>query len=356
MQNYTYYIYEIGILLSTDSTALASAVNMLLSSFEQNKRDHQIFLKLVFKQVSHRSEIPLMIPPSATAIFSCSGSLSSEGEPLEWRCDFYRLMTIKIADLNEHGIMVIDNQGGRVEGYLVEPDIRHPEVLARFFYIALSELLKAKGFYGVHAAGLEKNGYGILIPGSSGSGKTTCCLSLLRSGYRYISDDHVLLRENDGRFDMLSFPVRLDNTIFLESFFKEMQNRTGIATVNVTPKTIEVFPELSATQGYPYQEVDKRFFFVEDIYPHDPISTCEIHCIIFPQVVDYPKSYLEPLPKSKALEKLLPQGLLVFDPDVARRQFHSLSRLVEKTNCYQLYFGENVLELSQLVDKIKVNT
>lgn len=352
MKEYTYCIHGISLRLCTDNSAFASAVKMLLYPFERDNLDEPMTLEFIFREVASSLEIPIVISPSAQIISSCSGKFLGDLYRSEWKCDFYRLMSIKILDLNEDGIMLLDHKRGQVEGYLVEPDVRHPEVLANFFYLALTELLKKEGLYGLHAAALEKNGCGLLIPGASGRGKTTCSVSLLRDGYRYISDDHVLLRENATKFDILPFPVRLDNRIFLESCFLETHNRTGIPTINATEKTIQFFPELIAAKGYPYQELDKRFFFTEDIYPNSVIDSCKVNYIIFPKIIDYPKSYLEPLQKSRALEELLPQGLLVFDQDIAKKQFHSLSHLVENTECYRLYFGENVLEVRQLIDAL----
>ncbi|WYL93490.1 MAG: hypothetical protein HEQ35_06085 [Gloeotrichia echinulata IR180] len=355
MEQQIYCIHKVNLRFSTDSPALSSAVKMLLCPFEQNNLSEAVALQFVFKEVKNRSEIPFIVSPSGQMISSRSGRFFGDSLRSTWKCDFYRLMTIKIADLGEDGIMLIDHQRGQVEGYLVNPDIRHPEVLATFFYLALNELLKKEGLYGLHAAALEKDGHGFLFPGFSGSGKTTCCISLLNNGYRYISDDHILLRENNAGFDILNFPIRLDNRIFLESFFQENHNRTGIATLNATKKTITFFPQLTAAKGYPYQEEDKRFFFVEDISPYPPADSSKVNYIIFPKILDYPKSYLEHLPKSRALEELLPQSLLVFDQDIARKHFHFLSRLVEKSECYRLHFGEDVLEFPQLIDTLLAN-
>jgi len=51
-------------------------------------------------------------------------------------------------------------------------------------------------------------------------------------------------------------------------------------------------------------------------------------------------------------EELLPQGLLVFDKAVARREFDTLSRLVKRAARYRLYFGADVLELPKLIDPL----
>jgi hypothetical protein len=43
----------------------------------------------------------------------------------------------------------------------------------------------------MHAALVEKDGRGLLLPGRSGSGKTSLALSLSQAGWRYVTDDVV---------------------------------------------------------------------------------------------------------------------------------------------------------------------
>jgi hypothetical protein len=97
------------------------------------------------------------------------------------------------------------------------------------------------------------------------------------------------------------------------------------------------------------QGICKKFFQAEDLYADSIGSSCTPALIIFPHVVDVPHSCLEPLPKSRALEAIMPQGLLVFDQAVARREFQILSRLVHEVDCYRLHFGRDILDLPKLI-------
>jgi hypothetical protein len=71
--------------------------------------------------------------------------------------------------------------------------------------------------------------------------------------------------------------------------------------------------------------------------------------VLFPHVVDAPHSRLERLSKRQALELLLPQALLVFDPEVARREFQVLAKLTRQVDCYRLHFGRDILDLPNLL-------
>jgi hypothetical protein len=196
------------------------------------------------------------------------------------------------------------------------------------FHLALTELLRHRGFYTVHAAALEKHGRGILIPGTSGRGKTTSFISLLRSGYRYLSDDHPLIRDGGTSVQILPFPARIKATEDTIAFF---------------PELVEA-PNLVLRAGSP-----KRSFQAMDLYPTSVADDCQLAVVLFPNIVDAPRSHLERLPKHRALELLLPQALLVYDPEVARREFQVLAKLVQQADCYRVHFGRDVLDLPRLI-------
>ncbi len=330
MLEYLYRIHGVGLRFATDSPAVAAAGQTLLRHFRRETSDGPIALELTCTAVRRRSDVPVTVSSSARELFTRRGLTVGDALRSEWKCDLYRDQDRMVADFHDQGLLLIDDQRGRVNGYLVEPDAMHQDVRASYLHFALTELLKRQGLYRIHATALEKRGRGLLIPGNSGRGKTTACLALLRAGYRFLSDDHPLVRENGTGLDVLSFPAKID----------------------VTDTTTDFFPELRAAKESFHQGVRKRFFYVEDVYPDANTDCCEPALLIFPQIMDWPKSRLEPLPKSRALEALLPQGLLVYDVEVAKRQFQILSRLVEQAGCYRLYFGEDILDLPQLIDPL----
>ena len=190
------------------------------------------------------------------------------------------------------------------------------------------ELLKRRGLYPFHATVLEQKGQSVLILGFSGRGKTTAFLSPLRSGYRYLSDDHPFFRVHGTCVEILPCPLK----------------------INVTDQTVSFFPELrDASPSVLHAGVPKRFFYAEDLYPWPIGQSCESSVILFPEVVNSPHSCLEPLSKKLALEMILPHLLLVYEAAVARREFQALVRLVEQTDCYRLHFGRDFMDLPWLV-------
>jgi hypothetical protein len=206
----------------------------------------------------------------------------------------------------------------------------HPDVYAVYFHVALSELLRGAGLYSIHATALAKNGRGVLIPGASGRGKTTCCIALLRAGYRYLSDDHPLIRENRSGIELLCFPEKID----------------------VTDRTIQFFPELKQASQRLDHGIRKRYFHVGEFYPQAIVDASRPSVIVIPEINADPRSRLIQLPKPKALEEVLAHGLLVFHKEIAARQFDTFCRLIDSVDCYRLSFGRDVLELPRLIDSV----
>lgn len=328
LREYLFNLHGLELRFRTSSQAFVAPVLEFLRHFHTGHVCGESPLTIEFQEVSDRTKVPVALSGAAKTLFS--GTRPAMGDSLRslWRCDVVQDGDRLVVDFHEQGLLAIDGTRRLVDGFFVRPDAMHPQVCTSFFHFALTELLKRNELYTVHATALEYRGQGVLIPGYSGQGKTTSFLSLLRAGFRYLSDDFPLLRERGGRMELLAFPMKID----------------------VTDRTVEFFPELRTTApGIFRQGVYKKNFQAEDLYGDCIGRSCTPAMILFPHVVDMPHSCLEPLPKSRALEAIIPQGLLVYDQAVARREFQLLSRLVQQVDCYRLHFGRDILDLPNLI-------
>lgn len=323
-------IHGVDLTFSSPSSAITKPVDRHLRHFSQPHGQENVPLTMVFEAVKSQEEIPVKISSSAEKLFSRPVEEAGNIPWTEWPCAVYRDHKQLVIDFISRGLLLIDGPAGKVYGYVVNPESMHPDLCLRFFHSALIELLKWKGFYTLHATALEKDGLGVLIPGDSGRGKTTTFLSLLRSGYRCLSDDHPFIHENGQGVEVLAFPVKVD----------------------VTDNTISLFPELRDAGALLHHGIAKRYFYVEDLYPGSTGHSCIPKVLLFPHVVDRSTSWLESIPKSQALEELLSQGLLVYDPQVAKEEFQTLTHLVQHVDCYRLHFGHDVLEIPRLIDPL----
>jgi len=314
---------------STSSVISKSALHHL-RYFHQESAPENDSLTIVFEAVPTAAAIPVMISPTARRLFSRPVNEKDKFNLTPWPYEIYRDHKRLVINFFSRGLLQVDGPAGEAHGYVVKPELWHPDLCVRFVHYALTELLKWKGFYTIHATGLEKDGLGVLIPGDSGRGKTTTFLSLLRSGYRCLSDDHPFIHKNRNGIEVLAFPVKVD----------------------VTENTINLFPELREPSAPLHKGVVKRYFYVEDVYPNGTGNSCIPKIILFPHVVDRSTSWLEPISKKQALEDLLPQALLVYDREVGKQEFQTLSQLVQQVECYRLHFGRDVLDVPNLIDPL----
>ncbi|MBI4001093.1 MAG: hypothetical protein HY348_04840 [Nitrospira defluvii] len=324
----SFSIHGMRMQFATDSSALAEATSQLLHHFESDAVTNGESLRMEFAAIGRRNEVSVQPAAAATQLYSGSGIALGNGKETTWLCDIYVDQGRLLADFHEEGLIVVDGASKSVRGWIVRPEGMSPDIRMSFIHFAMTELVKRSGLYTFHATALEKNGQGVLIPGFSGRGKTTSFLSLLRSGYRYLSDDHPFFRLHGSGVEILPYPLK----------------------INVTDRTVAFFPELrEAPPSVLKPGVPKRYFHVEDVYPGPLGQPCRPALILFPQVHDASYSCLEPLSKKQSLEMILPHSLLVYDPEIARSEFQALARLVAQADCYRLHFGRDVLDLPQLV-------
>ena len=334
MKSFDVSIHDNTVRVSSASSLLFDPIQGFLRYFSQQDSAGSQALIFNLYEVSKREEIPEILSSQAKEVISRSGTTRGDAKRQIWNYTLYMEPQKIIADYHDQGLIAIDFASETAQIYVIEPKAMHEDVRVSYFHYALIELLKRRGFYTLHATALEKNGLGILIPGCSGRGKTTAFVSLLRSGYRCVSDDHPLLHEHNGELELLAFEEKVDILENSLKFFPEFHN----VGKNKLPDGLW-----------------KRYFFIEDFYDNGFAMCCQPRMLLFPQVVDSPISHVEPLPKSRALEELLPETMNVFDKRVAKQEFQFLSRLVNQLDCYQLYFGQDVLDLPNLITPLLEN-
>jgi hypothetical protein len=329
----SFHIHGIDIQVETDIPQLSRGVTELLGKFPQASNINGNSLTVVCgtaegRETGNRKKDRHL---QGERLYTSSPidmlNLEALGIKLDVWCDGPSLLL----DFHRHGWLLLDPEQGTLEGCLTEPITLHHQIVGSlFFLMPLSRLLASRGLYLIHAAALERNGRGVLMPGVSRSGKSTSCVALMRAGYRCLSDDKPFLRGNSKGIELLAFPEKLD----------------------VTDQTVSFIPELctastALTPGY-----RKKQFHPEAIYPGSTVNAVQPDLILFPRISGESASRLERLPKATALEMILPHSLLVFDRTTSADHFQLLARLVAGADCYRLHFGHNVLDLPRLIDPL----
>ena len=203
-----------------------------------------------------------------------------------------------------------------------------------FFLLGLLMLLRPHGLYGLHACGLESGGMGLLVIGHSGAGKTTTCLNLIERGWRYLSDDAVLLRKTTDPAD---------------SSVEALAFRKGFSC---TPETLSQFPRLAGSYECGDPE-GKRIVQLSEDYGGGFTPTCKPNLLIFPKRADARRTSLEPLWPVHALLRLSQQsGGIMTDTAVSQGQLELLKRLTQQSTSFELNLASDALAKPGLVDDL----
>jgi hypothetical protein len=196
------------------------------------------------------------------------------------------------------------------------------------FTLPLVEMLKRRGLYSVHAAGLALDGRAVLLAGPSGAGKSTLTVALARTGFELLGDDMVFVGEGDGGPRLLAFPDELD----------------------LTEETIRLFPELGFLLERPGRPGwSKRQLRAAEV----PSAGVRLEAepgilVVLGERRNANESIVEPLARTEALLELTPNVLLT-DPKSSQRHLDALEAVVRAGDCYRLEAGRDFDALARLL-------
>jgi hypothetical protein len=172
----------------------------------------------------------------------------------------------------------------------------------------------------------------------SSSGKSTLALGLVQAGWHYLADDAILLRSYNNE-DVEVRPLRRD--------------------LYLGPEAATLFPD---TQGYwqpcLLREDTKQRLDMEALYHSQLRNTCFPDLLLFPTIVDAPKSRLIPIEKAEALYRLIQQSALpTIDPQMAPEHLDILARLVRQTRHVRLLAGQDLAHdprrIAQILEEVQ---
>jgi len=236
-----------------------------------------------------------------------------------------------------YSTIAVEPGGARMSGNL-DPETVSENGLNFFlntlFTLSLFEALRFFGLYYLHAAGLESpDGQGFLISGNSGSGKTTLTLSLIRAGFRFLSDDTVFMRLLPGMdVEILGFAreFHVPEDLVSQGEWREMAR---------LPDYSSHFP--------------KKMLKPDDFFPEQRLPR-----IVNPMVLIFPRigndaERLERLSLTESLNELLPQSLSVmFNPANASPHLEAIKRVLKHGRGFRLYSSPEMKGNSERVARV----
>lgn len=206
---------------------------------------------------------------------------------------------------------------------------------ANFWCFGLFKLIRPLGIYSLHAAGLAtSDSVGLLLVGPSGSGKSTLAIGLIREGWRYLSDDAVLLLHRAQGVETLACR---------RSFYVDAVRSRD-------------YPDLTLGEDIPDANGGRRRRVgIDEAYPQQYVPRCLPRVVIFPQIKRQYRSTLVPVNGVRALGALLAQSApQLFDRTTMAGQLELLKRLLQQTETYELNAGTDLYHYpAKLIGLIK---
>lgn len=232
---------------------------------------------------------------------------------------------------NDSVSVLCDVGRGRVRTSVLGPQAINQRLASHiFFMIPFMELLKRRGLYSLHAAGLSVDGKGLLLPGESGSGKTTLAVALVRAGLDFLGDDMVFLSDGPRGVRVLAFPDELD----------------------VAPSAGSLIPALRHLVGStPPDGMVKHRIRTEDLLVSAHVWECLPKVLVFPQIADTDKSVLTRIDAHEALLELTP-NILLTESRACQAHLDILGRLARESACYRLATGRDFDRLPGLLREL----
>ena len=177
---------RIGVQVGADDTAVGRRMQMICAAFGLQPALRPLSEKrLILQWRAHDDGVT--IPASATPVV--------EQQELTFFQDDLQLYLSDGAS-----IVHIDRQAGVARGSVRAAGGRSVSHFRQdLFLYSLLFLLRYRDLYGLHGAGVVRDGVGYLLVAASDGGKSTLAFSLVRQGWSYLSDDSLLLsRQSDG--------------------------------------------------------------------------------------------------------------------------------------------------------------
>jgi hypothetical protein len=198
---------------------------------------------------------------------------------------------------------------------------------ARLIFDASMTALRRCGLFELHGAGLvePESGEGVLVVGPSGSGKSTLATQLVGAGWRYLSDDSLLLHERGASVEA-----------------RALRRQFAVTEPTVAAGVLKGFEDrLSAP--VPFDPL-KRRFEPQQIFPERFAEVCIPRAIFFPSVTGEASSTTRRLSQAETMRSLLRVSpWACYDRGSAAAHLGVLAALARQAAGYGLRAGTDLL-------------
>lgn len=216
------------------------------------------------------------------------------------------------------------------------PHARKNVAVTNVMAYALQAALRRCELYDFHAAGLvePRTGTCFLFTGPHNSGKSTLTLRLLLSGWGYLTDDMMVLRETPR--GVLASGLR-------KLFSVSAPTLAGLHV-----------PRLDDALGTPVNsDPSKRRLDPSIVFPDSRVEESEPQVLCFPTLSGESASRLEPISTREAMALLIKFNPWAgYDAVSARGHLRVLGKLVDQTIPMRFHAGRDVLDMPELAAEL----
>ncbi len=222
----------------------------------------------------------------------------------------------------------IEPVSGKIVG-IISPDALHsPHLMVNtYVFMTLMLALRGRSVYHLHtAAVLSPKQELTLICGGQRAGKTTLTTALGVAGWHPISDDGVVLQAN------------AQGTAELQAFKRDFHLAAALL------QQWEVLRNVEARYFYHDRACIDGLTFFQTV-PFSDSTFTQVNQVLFPQIANEAKSWLEPMPKSEALRHLIGQSMFFpLGREHTQAQLALLTALIKDASFDRLCAGTDLWE------------
>lgn len=236
-------------------------------------------------------------------------------------------------------LLRLDAARGQVDVHLAESFFEKPLMEQYTFWsFAVARLLRARGRYVLHGAGLTSPDadVGVLVVGPSGSGKSTLTLAALRHGWKYLSDDAVVLRDVANAASVRA-PERCAASVIARGVRQHCY-----VDADAVPRHAEFAfgGAVADTLGF-----SRRRVVLEEFPTGCRLDECVPRLLLFPRIVDAERTAFVPLDPVASFTRLLDASCeQLWDRRTMGLHAQVVGALVRQAPAYELQAGRDVFE------------
>jgi len=215
-----------------------------------------------------------------------------------------------------------------VEVWINESSDVQSEGLTRAVTYALSTALRRRRLFELHSAALidPETGKGLLIIGPSGSGKSTLTVQLASAGWSFLTDDVLLLSNEDDV--VRAWPLRRCFAVTAETF--------AASCVLKTRTSLDYLKS---------QRDDKKQFVPHGVFADGFREHSVPKSLFFSRVSGAARSQVESLSPGETMTRLIRMSpWSCYDRTTAAAHLAALSALVRQSRAYSLLAGRDLLD------------